>query len=185
MVSDASLGPQLSGASSGLDFDDILRIVAAALTQGVLLALSVPRHGVTPAHTPSPVTAKESVMAGLELIAVVAVVVLLMGWLSRRTGLSEPLLLLGAGCLVGLTPPLASFTLSPEVVLFLFLPALLYWEALTSSVREIRDNFRSIALQSTGLVLGAARAAAGRGPMRGGRSGGARGARARAGAPAP
>ncbi|MFF1745403.1 hypothetical protein [Streptomyces mirabilis] len=36
----------------------------------------------------------------LELIAVVAVGVLAMGWLSRRTGLSEPLLLLGAGCLV-------------------------------------------------------------------------------------
>nr|WP_229889233.1 hypothetical protein [Streptomyces mirabilis] len=64
-----------------------------------------------------------------------------MGRLSRRTGLSEPPLLLGAGCLVGLTPPFAGFTLSPDVVLFLFLPALLYWEALTSSVREIRDNF--------------------------------------------
>ncbi|MER5668043.1 cation:proton antiporter domain-containing protein [Streptomyces mirabilis] len=33
--------------------------------------------------------------------------------------------------------------LSPDVVLFLFLPALLYWEALTSSVREIRDNSAS------------------------------------------
>ncbi|MEU6192080.1 hypothetical protein [Streptomyces sp. NPDC047061] len=65
-------------------------------------------------------------MASLELIAVVAVGNLLMGWLSRRTGLSEPLLLLGAGCLVGLTPRFASFALSPVVVLFLFLPALLY-----------------------------------------------------------
>ncbi|MGW1498176.1 Na+/H+ antiporter [Streptomyces mirabilis] len=96
----------------------------------------------------------------LELIAVVAVGVLAMGWLSRRTGLSEPLLLLGAGCLVGLTPPFAGFALSPDVVLFLFLPALLYWEALTSSVREIRDNFRSIALQATGLVLATAVAVA-------------------------
>ncbi|MEV5081390.1 Na+/H+ antiporter [Streptomyces sp. NPDC056159] len=99
-------------------------------------------------------------MASLELIAVVAVGVLMMGWLSRRTGLSEPLLLLSAGCLVGLTPPFASFALSSDVVLFLFLPALLYWEALTSSVREIRDNFRSIALQSTGLVLATAVAVA-------------------------
>ncbi|MFG2367553.1 Na+/H+ antiporter [Streptomyces mirabilis] len=96
----------------------------------------------------------------LELIVVVAVGVLAMGWLSRRTGLSEPLLLLGAGCLVGLTPPFAGFALSPEVVLFLFLPALLYWEALTSSVREIRNNFRSIALQATGLVLATAVAVA-------------------------
>ncbi|SOE79420.1 sodium/proton antiporter, CPA1 family [Streptomyces sp. OV198] len=96
----------------------------------------------------------------LELIVVVAVGVLAMGWLSRPTGLSEPLLLLGAGCLVGLTPPFAGFALSPEVVLFLFLPALLYWEALTSSVREIRNNFRSIALQATGLVLATAVAVA-------------------------
>ncbi|MFD7499096.1 cation:proton antiporter [Streptomyces sp. NPDC059832] len=92
-------------------------------------------------------------MASLELTVIVAVSVLLSGWLSRRTGLSEPLLLLGVGCLVGLTPPFESFALSPEVVLLFFLPALLYWEALTSSVREIRDNLRSIALQSTGLVL--------------------------------
>ena len=92
-------------------------------------------------------------MENLELTVVVAVVVLATGWLTRRTGLSEPLLLLGAGCLVGLTPPFASFTLSPDIVLLLFLPAVLYWETLTSSAREIRNNFRSIALQSTGLVL--------------------------------
>jgi CPA1 family monovalent cation:H+ antiporter len=70
-------------------------------------------------------------MDSLELIVVVAAAVLLMGWLSRRTGLSEPLLLLAVGCLVGLTPSFSSFALSPDVVLFLFLPALLYWEALT------------------------------------------------------
>lgn len=99
-------------------------------------------------------------MESLELIVVVAVGVLAMGWLSRRSGVSEPLLLLGAGCLVGLTPSVASFALSPDVVLFLFLPALLYWEALTSSVREICTNFRSIALQSTGLVLATAVAVA-------------------------
>ncbi|MDN3270354.1 hypothetical protein [Streptomyces sp. MA15] len=43
-------------------------------------------------------------------------------------------------------------------MLLLFLPALLYWEALTSSVREIRHNLRSIALRST--VLGPALPAA-------------------------
>ncbi|MET8677195.1 hypothetical protein ABZW18_06275 [Streptomyces sp. NPDC004647] len=31
--------------------------------------------------------------------------------------------------------------------------ALLYWESLTTSLREIRNNFRPIALQATGLVL--------------------------------
>ncbi|MCL7425431.1 Na+/H+ antiporter [Streptomyces sp. YS415] len=92
-------------------------------------------------------------MESLELIVAVAAAVLAAGWLARRTGLSEPLLLLGAGILMGLTPSFGSVTLAPEVVLLLFLPALLYWEALTSSVREIRHNLRSIALQSTVLVL--------------------------------
>ncbi|MGQ4431676.1 MULTISPECIES: hypothetical protein [unclassified Streptomyces] len=36
-----------------------------------------------------------------ELTVVVALAVLLMGWLSRRTGLSEPLPLLAVGTLVG------------------------------------------------------------------------------------
>jgi CPA1 family monovalent cation:H+ antiporter len=92
-------------------------------------------------------------MENLELVVAVAAAVLVTGWTSRRTGLSEPLLLLGAGCLMGLTPPFDAITLSPEMVLLLFLPALLYWEALTSSVREIRHNLRTIALQSTVLVL--------------------------------
>ncbi|MFE5091921.1 hypothetical protein ACFRCI_16355 [Streptomyces sp. NPDC056638] len=65
-------------------------------------------------------------MASLELIVIIGVGVLLAGWLSCRTGLSEPLLLLSLGCLVGLTPTLESFALSPEVILLLFLPALLY-----------------------------------------------------------
>lgn len=48
-----------------------------------------------------------------ELIVVVAVGVLATGRPSRRTSLSEPLPLLGAGCLVGLTPAFAGFALSP------------------------------------------------------------------------
>ncbi|WP_405828498.1 Na+/H+ antiporter [Streptomyces sp. NBC_01176] len=92
-------------------------------------------------------------MTGLELMAGVLVAVLLMTWLARRLHLSEPLLLLGGGVLIGLTPHFDRVSLSPDVVLLLFLPALLYWEALTTSLREIRTNFRSIVLQSTGLVL--------------------------------
>jgi monovalent cation/hydrogen antiporter len=92
-------------------------------------------------------------MTGLELIAVVLAAVLLMTWLARRLRLSEPLMLLGAGILIGLTPHFGRPDLPPDVVLLVFLPALLYWETLTTSLREIRTNLRSIALQSTGLVL--------------------------------
>ncbi|MGY0064139.1 cation:proton antiporter domain-containing protein [Streptomyces sp. LZ34] len=92
-------------------------------------------------------------MTGLELIVVVAATVLLMTWAARRLRLSEPLLLLIGGILIGLMPRFGNVHLPPDVVLLLFLPALLYWESLTTSLREIKNNFRSIALQATGLVL--------------------------------
>jgi MFS family permease len=40
----AGLGPQLTGALTGLGFGGILRVVAAALVLGVLLALPSLRH---------------------------------------------------------------------------------------------------------------------------------------------
>ncbi|MEU9558540.1 hypothetical protein [Streptomyces fumanus] len=83
-------------------------------------------------------------MESPELIVAVAAAVLGAGWLARRTVLSEPLLLLGAGCLMGLTPPFDDNTLAPEAVLLLFLPAPLYWEALTSSVRCRSPRTRSV-----------------------------------------
>ena len=53
-------------------------------------------------------------------------------------------------------------SLPPEVVLFLFLPVLLYWESLTTSLREIRSNLRGIVLVSTVLVFMTAAAVRGR-----------------------
>jgi NhaP-type Na+/H+ or K+/H+ antiporter len=50
--------------------------------------------------------------------------------------------------------------LPSEVVLLLFLPALLYWESLTTSLREIRRNLRGIVLVSTLLVVATAGAVA-------------------------
>jgi monovalent cation/hydrogen antiporter len=50
--------------------------------------------------------------------------------------------------------------LPPEVVLLLFLPALLYWESLTTSLREIRSNLRIIVMLSTLLVIATAGAVA-------------------------
>lgn len=38
-------------------------------------------------------------------------------------------------------------------MLLLFLPALPFWEAMTSSLQEIRRNLRGIVLMSTALVI--------------------------------
>ncbi|MGE5857053.1 MAG: cation:proton antiporter, partial [Solirubrobacterales bacterium] len=92
-------------------------------------------------------------MLGLELIVVLGVAVLGCSILARRLRVAPPILLLACGALLGLAPALAEVHLPPEAVLLLFLPALLYWESLTTSLREIRSNLRAIVLMSTALVI--------------------------------
>lgn len=79
---------------------------------------------------------------------------------ARRFRVAPPTLLLVAGLLLGLIPVLRRVHLPPEAVLLLFLPVLLYWEAFTTSLREIRANLRIIVLSSTLLVAATAGAVA-------------------------
>ena len=72
---------------------------------------------------------------------------------ARRLRLATPILLLAAGVLLGFISVLRTVTLPPEAVLVLFLPALLYWEALTTSLRGVRRDLRGIILLSTVLVI--------------------------------
>ena len=65
------------------------------------------------------------------------------------------------GAALGLIPAIGEIELEPEVVLLLFLPAILYWESLNVSVREIRANFRVIMLSAVVLVIVTAAAVAG------------------------
>ena len=61
--------------------------------------------------------------------------------LARLVRVTPPIVLLLGGVVLGyLVPALATVRLPPEVVLLLFLPALLYWEALNTSLREIRSQ---------------------------------------------
>lgn len=99
-------------------------------------------------------------MQGLEVTVVVLAAVLAMTWLARRLRWNEPVLLVAGGCLIGLTPAFRTLVLPPQVVLLLFLPPLLYWESLTTSLREIRTNLRGIMLLANGLVLATAAAVA-------------------------
>jgi Na+/H+ antiporter len=99
-------------------------------------------------------------MLPLELVVVLGLAVLGCGVLARRTGIAPPVLLLGCGLLLGLVPALRRVHLPPEAVLLLFLPVLLYWESLTTSLREIRRYLRVIVLASTLLVIATAGAAA-------------------------
>lgn len=99
-------------------------------------------------------------MRGLELVVVLGLAVLVCSLIARRYRIAPPVLLFGCGVLLGFIPALRRAHLPPEAMLFLFLPALLYWESLTTSLREIRRNLRVIILVSTGLVIATAAAVA-------------------------
>ncbi|GHS87282.1 putative Na(+)/H(+) exchanger [Actinomycetota bacterium] len=92
-------------------------------------------------------------MIGLELVVVLGAVIVVCGLLGRRLHVADPVLLLLAGALLGFVPALRDVHLPPELMLLVFLPALLYWESLTASLREIRANLRGIVLTSTLLVV--------------------------------
>ncbi|GAB2842157.1 Na+/H+ antiporter [Actinocorallia aurea] len=99
-------------------------------------------------------------MLGLELVVALGVAVLACSLAARRLGIAPPIALLLGGLLLGFVPALRAVRLPPEAVLLLFLPALLYWESLTTSPREIRRNLRGIVLLSTVLVIVTAAAVA-------------------------
>src|SRR6201992_4465384 len=92
------------------------------------------------------------------MVVVLGVAVVMCGALARRFPVAPAILLVLVGVLVGFVPALRQAGLPPEVVLLLFLPALLYWESLTTSLREIRSNMRVIVLASTALVVATAAA---------------------------
>ncbi|MBV9318881.1 MAG: Na+/H+ antiporter, partial [Mycobacterium sp.] len=57
---------------------------------------------------------------------------------------------------LGLIPRFGETRLDGQIVLLLFLPAILYWESMNTSFREIRANLRVIVMVSVGLVIATA-----------------------------
>ncbi|MEU7920965.1 Na+/H+ antiporter [Micromonospora zamorensis] len=92
-------------------------------------------------------------MEVLVLIVVLGATVLIGTTLGGRYRVAPPVLLIAFGVLLGLTPPLSEVTLEPDLVLLIFLPAILYRESLTISLREIRANLPVIGLLAVVLVV--------------------------------
>src|SRR4051795_10111071 len=97
---------------------------------------------------------------GLEMVVVLGVALVACGALARRYPIAPAILLVFVEVLVGFVPHLQQAQLPPEVGRLVFLPALLYWESLTTSLREIRNNLRVVVLTSTVLVAATAAAVA-------------------------
>ncbi|MDX3327366.1 MULTISPECIES: Na+/H+ antiporter [Streptomyces] len=92
-------------------------------------------------------------MLGLEVVVLLGGVLVAAHLAAWRFRIAPPVLLLVSGVLLGFVPALREVFLPPKIVLLIFLPVLLYWESLTSSLREIRNNLRPIVLMSTTLVV--------------------------------
>ncbi len=92
----------------------------------------------------------------LALIVAIGSIILVSGFIANRVHIPAPLVILVFGAVVGFVPAFAEVGLPPDLVLLLFLPPLLYWESLNTSLREIRANLRVILLQAIGLVLATA-----------------------------
>jgi CPA1 family monovalent cation:H+ antiporter len=82
------------------------------------------------------------------LVAVVA-----LASVATRLQLPYPILLMLGGLALGFVPGLPPVTLDPALILFLFLPPLIYTSAWFTSWRDFRADLRPILLLAIGLVL--------------------------------
>ncbi len=97
-------------------------------------------------------------MFGLVLIVALVSTVIVGTVIGRRYRVGPPVLLILLGVLLGLIPRFSHVHVDGEVVLLLFLPAILYWEGMNTSFREIRANARIIVILSVALVIATAAA---------------------------
>src|ERR1700737_2538405 len=94
-----------------------------------------------------PMSATMALLFGL----LVAIVVL--ATMATRLRIPYAILLVLGGLFLGFIPGLPRITLNPELILFFFLPPLIYSSAWFISWREFRANLRPILLLAVGLVL--------------------------------
>ena len=73
--------------------------------------------------------------------------------LAHKADISYPVVLVLGGLVLGFIPGLPRIELDPDLVLVIFLPPLLYWEAITAPTDVMRANAGQIAVLAIGLVV--------------------------------
>jgi len=91
--------------------------------------------------------------AQIGLIVTLLVVTIPLVALARRANIAYPIVLVCGGLVLGFVPSLPSVSLDPNVVLLLFLPPLLYWEAITAPTDIMWANRTQIGMLAIGLVF--------------------------------
>jgi CPA1 family monovalent cation:H+ antiporter len=89
----------------------------------------------------------------VEVLIFLLLAVVVLAALGQRSRVPEPIVLVLGGLALGLAPGVPSPQIDPDVVLFVFLPPLLYYAAFTASAYELRDHALPIGLLAIGLVL--------------------------------
>jgi monovalent cation/hydrogen antiporter len=89
----------------------------------------------------------------VQLVVALLVVLVALVALAYRLNISYPIVLVLGGLLLAIPPRLPQIRLEPDIVFLVFLPPLLFSDALNSSWRDFRENWRPIFLLSVGLVF--------------------------------
>jgi Na+/H+ antiporter len=92
-------------------------------------------------------------MKGIELVVIMLAVSAALRLVARRLRIPHPVLLVLAGLALVFVPGLPRMEFDPETLFLIFVPPLLYWAALTSSIRDFRAQFWPIARFGTLVVL--------------------------------
>ena len=92
-------------------------------------------------------------MHPVDLVVCLLIVLVVLVAVAQRLKVSQPIVLVIGGLVLALYPRLPEVKLEPDIVFLVFLPPLLYWDAINSSWRDFRENWRPISLLAIGLVF--------------------------------
>ena len=84
--------------------------------------------------------------ATITLVVSLLAVVVILSALAARLAIPSPIVLVVGGVFLSFVPGLSPIELAPELVLFLFLPPLIYASAWETSWRDFHANLRPILL---------------------------------------
>src|SRR6478735_6113239 len=131
------------------------------MDSGYRLGGARPRPGFgASVRWPHPRSRRFPVLA-LEVMVAIGLALVTAAVAAPRLRIPLALVQVVAGVLLGFVPALRDVQLPSEAVLLLFLPAILFWESITTSLRETRRYLRVIVLNGTLLIVATAFAVAG------------------------
>ncbi len=92
-------------------------------------------------------------MENVELLIILVTVAVLLVEVAQKFKIPYPIVLIVGGALVSFVPGTHNIRIDPNLVLFIFLPPILYYTAFWISNREFKKNLREIVSLALGLVI--------------------------------